>query len=79
MTVIAIANGAGSAGKTTTAVTLAVLAAQAGSRVRLIDLDPQANATIWTSPFDHWERTAADLIDQTGTIADVEAEPPSTA
>lgn len=43
--VLAVVSGAGSAGKTTTATTLAALLAQDGQRVLLIDLDPQANAT----------------------------------
>lgn len=74
MTVIAIANGAGSAAKTTTAVTLAALAAEAGRTVRLVDLDPQANATEWTSPIDQWSRSVADVIEQNATIMDVEVE-----
>ena len=43
--VLAVVSGAGSAGKTTTATTLATLLALDGQRVLLIDLDPQANAT----------------------------------
>lgn len=43
--VLAVVSGAGSAGKTTTATTLAALLALDGQRVLLVDLDPQANAT----------------------------------
>ncbi len=46
-TTIALANASGSAGKTTSAVSLAVIVAETGSDVLLIDLDPQANATSW--------------------------------
>ena len=45
MNIIAVANAAGSAGKTTTVVTLAALLAEAGQRVVVVDLDGQANAT----------------------------------
>ena len=45
--VVAIANEAGSVGKTSTAVTMAALLASSGRSVRLIDLDAQANATWW--------------------------------
>lgn len=45
--IAAITNAAGSAGKTTTAVTLAVLLAAQGARVLVVDADAQANATDW--------------------------------
>lgn len=43
--ILAVVSGAGSAGKTTTATTLATMLAEQGQRVLLVDLDPQANAT----------------------------------
>ena len=46
MTTIAIANHKGGVGKTATAQTLgAVLAAEHGRRILLVDLDPQASLT----------------------------------
>jgi len=41
--VVAIANGKGGVGKTSLATTLAGMAAEAGYKILIIDLDPQGN------------------------------------
>lgn len=47
MRVISVTAQKGGVGKTTLAVNLAAALAEAGERVLVVDLDPQANATTW--------------------------------
>lgn len=70
--IYAFATMAGSTGKTTSAVTLGVQLARAGYRTRIIDLDSQANASMWLGYEDTHGKTVADILRQDATIADVE-------
>jgi chromosome partitioning protein len=49
---LAVINHKGGAGKTTTSVNLAAAIGEAGSRVLLIDLDPQGSASDWIGAHD---------------------------
>ena len=69
-TTIAVVNDAGSAGKTTTAVTLAAELALRGSRVLLVDLDSQANATAWTTGHTDHPVTVGDVLLRRATLED---------
>jgi chromosome partitioning protein len=47
MRVIAVTNQKGGSGKTTSAVNVAAALGETGKRVLVVDLDPQANASLW--------------------------------
>lgn len=73
MSIYTVANMSGSVGKTTTVVTMATQLAADGLRVRVIDLDPQANATTWLGyPNISGTATIADVLRQSASIADIE-------
>ena len=67
-----VANMSGSVGKTTSVVTSAVLLAATGLRVRVIDLDPQANASTWLGYPNITGTTVADVLRLDATISDIE-------
>ena len=61
-TVYALANQKGGVGKTTTAVNLAACVAEAGYDAMLVDIDPQANATIALGIGKDAPRTVYDVL-----------------
>ena len=70
-TVYAITNQKGGVGKTTTAVNLAACVAEAGYDALLVDIDPQANATIGLGLPKDAERTVYDVLIGDTELADV--------
>lgn len=83
MLTLAVYSEAGGVSKTTTAVSLATVAAQAGMRTLLIDLDPRAAATAWldVQPKDDGLDVSAILgnSDPDGWAADLAVPAPTEA
>lgn len=71
-TTYAVVSLAGSTGKTTTVVSIGTQLALQGLRVRIVDLDSQANASTWLGYEDTHGKTIADILRNEATVAEVE-------
>jgi len=75
-TVYAVANQKGGVGKTTTAVNVAACIAEAGYATLLVDVDPQANATVGLGIARSHEPGLYELLTGTAEAADALVETP---
>ncbi|HTE20626.1 MAG TPA: ParA family protein, partial [Armatimonadota bacterium] len=75
MEVITLASQKGGCAKTTTAMNLAAVLEQAGKRVLLVDLDPQATLSRSLGVRDVWNLYTHGLIGQTTELPGVELVP----
>jgi chromosome partitioning protein len=73
-TVYAVTNQKGGVGKTTTAVNLAACVAEAGYDSLLIDIDPQANATVGLGLSKNLDLTVYDALTGSATLEEVIVE-----
>ena len=71
MEIIAMMNQKGGVGKTTSAVNIAAGLGRLGRKVLLIDMDPQAHATLSLGFPQELEKTVFELLNETLTAADV--------
>jgi chromosome partitioning protein len=71
MKVVAIANQKGGVGKTTSAVNISAALAHMNRRILLVDLDAQANATMWTiGKYGDNDRVVYDVLMRNSRIID---------
>lgn len=71
-TTYAVVSLAGSTGKTTTVISLGTQLALAGLKVRIVDIDSQANASTWLGYEDAHGKTVAEILRNEATVAEVE-------